>query len=177
MAVSVTGELFDPGPPIQVEHPEADWSQAVELRHVRDHAYEGAKGRGKRCPRCGHGKSNMVHIGYPASLNISGSAGVAMAYQSAKKSWEAVWADLLAKSGLPKGLARVDAEGQICFPDRRKRDQGNFRYMLEKSLGDVLTCEGYLPDDSWDFYEFGNLRRAYDRGQAWTVVTIFPTLP
>jgi hypothetical protein len=54
--------------------------------------------------------------------------------------------------------------GLCCFPDRIRRDQGNFRYFIEKALGDALVAGGWLEfgglaDDDWDHYEFGGMTR------------------
>lgn len=154
--------------------------QPVDVRHERDHPFE--KGEKRGCAhldfddvRCGRAKDAMVHVGVPQSLNVHGSSAHWYSYQGQKKNWSARLAELLDWSGLPRGLAYVYVEGQVCFPDRRKRDQGNFRFLLEKSLGDTLVSEGYIEDDDWSRYEFGNLRRAYEKGECWTALTLFPS--
>lgn len=42
--------------------------------------------------------------------------------------------------------ARVEATVSFRFPDRRRRDVGNFSATLEKCLGDALR-PAYIPDD------------------------------
>jgi hypothetical protein len=81
---------------------------------------------------------------------------------------------LLEASGLPKGLRRVVVEGEVSFPDRAKRDQGNYRVLLEKVLGDVLVDGGWLDDDDWDRYEFGNLQRRDEGRVSRTRLMLFP---
>lgn len=156
-----------------------DKLQPVDLRHVQDHPY--LKGEKRGCAhldfddfRCGRAKDAMVHVGVPQSLNVHGSSAHWYSYQNQKKNWSARLGELLQASDLPYGLGYVYVEGQCCFPDRRKRDQGNFRFLLEKALGDTLVDLGYIADDDWSRYEFGNLRRAYEKGECWTALTLFP---
>lgn len=160
---------------------EPDDLTPVDLRHARDHKFVKEEKRG--CGhmmldgvRCGKAKDAMLHVGTPQSLNIHGSTANAHHYQSIKHHWSERLNELLEQSGLPRGLSYVLAEGQCCFPDRIKRDQGNFRYLLEKSLGDVLVEGAWLKDDRWENYEFGQLRKTYEKGVAWTALTLFPRL-
>lgn len=157
-----------------------DELQPVDLRHVQDHPYK--KGEKRGCChldfddfRCGRAKDAMIHVGVPQSLNVQSAGAKWHNYQSAKKNWSARLGELLEQSDLPRALGYVYVEGQVCFPDRRKRDQGNFRFLLEKSLGDTLVDLGYISDDDWSRYEFGNLRRTYEKGVSWTAVTLFPS--
>lgn len=135
------------------------------------------------CDRCGMPKGHRDHMGQPPSFNpiVSGQgSGNAMVYQGQKKLWQSALTDLLQESGLPRGLTRVMAEGEAVFPDRRRRDQGNFRVMLEKALGDALVSGfgevpgGWLPDDSWDHFEFGNLTYVHRPRVSATRLTILP---
>jgi hypothetical protein len=68
----------------------------------------------------------------------------------------------------------VFAEGEVTFPSRIKHDQGNYRFMLEKALGDALQTVGVLQDDSWDFYSFGNLAATYEKGVRRTRLLLMP---
>lgn len=121
-------------------------------------------------------------------------------YQAAKKLWHPELVGHLLGSGLPKGLHSVLAEARCCFPTRARRDQGNHRAFIEKALGDVLgtpycagclrawgkagcdynNCPGpeqaepWIPDDSWDYFEFGNLSKTYIKGERWTELLLFP---
>jgi hypothetical protein len=61
---------------------------------------------------------------------------------------------------LPHPCGRLLVEGEITFPTLQRRDQGNFRVLIEKALGDCLTEHEWLEDDAFypvPFYEFGNL--------------------
>lgn len=152
--------------------------RSVDVRHVRDHKFEVRPDGKQNCHRCGRGKGNLLHHGYPPSMNIQMQASgrkARFAYQNVKDAWQEQLYRLLSASGLPRGLDAVLAEGQMCFPDRRRRDQGNFRYMLEKALGDALVEGDYIADDDWQHYSFGNLRYAYMKDYSWTALTIHPT--
>jgi hypothetical protein len=105
----------------------------------------------------------------PPSLNALAKSP--WPYIKAKQRWH----DLLAPR--LQGLGpwdRVTVEGEITFPDRRKRDQGNHRFMLEKALGDVLQEVGALRDDAWDFYTFGHLAYRYEKGVRRTRLLLMP---
>jgi hypothetical protein len=62
---------------------------------------------------------------------------------------------MLLMSKVPRGLVHVDARAELWFPTRRKRDEGNYRVLLEKCLGDSLVNGEWLIDDTSDFYRFG----------------------
>lgn len=72
----------------------------------------------------------------------------------------------------PKGMARVEATAVIHPPTAHKRDEGNFRMMLEKALGDALQLGGYLSDDSSEFFSFGRLSFGEKRKPAETIITL-----
>jgi hypothetical protein len=153
----------------------------LSVEHRRDHKFVkrekmgcGYEVGGKQC---GAGKTRMIHNGVPPSINVFGSGANRFSYMNAKKGWEAVLGELLTKAGLPKGLGRVYAEAVMGFPTRQRRDQGNYRYILEKALGDTLTSGGWLEDDDWSRYEFGRIQARYEKGQQWTQVIIQPFWP
>lgn len=139
----------------------------IEVRRKCHFKKKPEKKRG--CLRCGKPKGDRDHMGVPPSFNAGGSGMNRFAYQGMKKSWAWVLTELLEEARLPRPLGYVFVEGIMGFPDRREdRDQGNFRILIEKVLGDVLEEGGWLASDSWDHYEFGNLQRTYDRGESWT---------
>lgn len=146
--------------------------QPVEIVHVRDHAFEKRSSRG--CAVCGKAKTHYSHHGYPPSLNALGD-GNRFAYRAMKETWEERLAELLGDSELPTGLGRVTVEGVITVPDRKRRDQGNHRFLLEKALGDALVAGGWLDDDDWARYEFGGLQMVYERGTAAMRLFVFPS--
>lgn len=146
--------------------------QPVQVEHVKDHAF--VKWGGRSCRSCGHAKTHPDHHGYPPSLNVLGD-GNRFAYRNMKEGWEERFAELLTETELPRPVARIVVEGVITFPDRRRRDQGNHRFLLEKALGDALVAGGWLEDDAWDQYEFGGLQQQYRKGEAALSLLLFPT--
>lgn len=46
----------------------------------------------------------------------------------------------------------------LRFPVKRRRDEGNFRALIEKALGDALQNGGWIPDDTPELYRFGELK-------------------
>lgn len=178
--------LFDAGDPAAAHLEEARTpSGTVVVRHTRDHPFQkkappaGSDKPSPGCAVCNAAKRDMRHVGAPQSINALGSPSTSNrhVYQGWKKGWSETLGALLEQAGVPRPLAHVEAEGLVCFPTRAARDQGNFRVIIEKALGDTLVEGGWLPDDNWDFYEFGALRRTYSRGEAWTELTLGVTLP
>ena len=147
--------------------------EPVEIQITRKHAYR-KRPSGRGCADCGQAKYAIEHLGHSESLNALGS-GNQFAYQNMKKGWQDALTLALEASGLPRGLGRVLVEGVMCFPDRKRRDQGNHRFVVEKALGDALVDGGWLPDDSWAFYEFGGLAHTYVKGESWTRLILMPS--
>lgn len=146
--------------------------EPVTLEHVRDHAFEKRAKRG--CGVCGRAKTHRDHQGAPPSMNFLGS-GNQFAYQAQKKVWQEILIEQLERSDVARPLVRVVVEGEVTFPDRRKRDQGNHRFFLEKALGDALVEGGWLEDDDWERYEFGGLSARLEKGVSRTRLLLFPS--
>lgn len=150
--------------------------EPVIVEHARDHAFEKHAGRG--CAICKRAKTHPDHHGAVPSMNVLGS-GNQFLYQAIKKTWQPLLCSLFEQADLPRPLARVLVEGEVTFPDRIKRDQGNFRGPLEKVVGDALKEGGWLPDDKWfpvAVYEFGNLTAVHEPGISRLRLVLFPTL-
>lgn len=135
--------------------------------------------RQRGCERCGRNKGDLAHFGAPKSYNAigggRGTGAAAMVGANLKQTWQRIFTELLEASKLPKGLEAVWVEGEITFPDRREdRDQGNFRVVIEKALGDALQEGGWIERDDWTRYEFAGLTMRIDPGRSATSVTIFP---
>ncbi len=62
----------------------------------------------------------------------------------------------------------------MSFGDNAERDQGNYRVIVEKALGDALVRHGYLSKDTWSRYEFGGLQAVHTPGRSWLRLMIFP---
>lgn len=146
--------------------------QPVEIEHTLDHRFQAQQRRG--CAVCGAAKTAVAHHGYPPSLNALGD-GNRFAYRAMKTAWEARLIELIDGADLPRPLARVTVEGLLIVPDRKRRDQGNFRVILEKALGDALVEGGWLEDDDWPRYSFGGLEARYVQGEAGLRLILFPT--
>lgn len=146
--------------------------QPVEIEHVLDHKFRSQERRG--CAVCGAAKTAVVHHGYPPSLNALGD-GNRFAYRAMKTAWETHLAALVERTDLPRPVARVTVEGLLTVPDRTRRDQGNFRVILEKALGDALVAGGWLEDDDWTRYSFGGLELRYAKGESGLRLILFPT--
>lgn len=110
--------------------------------------------------------------GTPPSLNKIGSRGSHWATTKAKKEWEGHLMIGLLHAKVPKRLDSVRATAVLTFKSNRRRDEGNYRWLLEKALGDVLQKGGWLEDDTPDHYTFGSLTFSEETGEAMTVVTI-----
>lgn len=146
----------------------------VELVHRADHDFVRKPTTRKTCLVCGQMRQVAAHSGTPVSLNVFGS-GSQFLYQTVKRSWHDALGALLAQSDLPRPLESVYVIGEMCFADGRTRDQGNYRFVVEKALGDVLQTMGYLHDDNWQAYSFGDLAYRHIKGESWTRLLLYPT--
>jgi len=125
------------------------------------------------CAVCGRFKNDAAHFGSPPSINPLGS-GDPGTWMGLKENWSRVLREELERSDLPRGLFGVFVEGEAVFSQRGGRDQGNFRIILEKALGDVLAAGGWIEDDTWDRYEFGNLAQKIEPGVSATRLVLMP---
>jgi len=104
------------------------------------------------------GGSATVALGYlPQSMNATAHAHwsvVRRAKQQLQRDLELV---LLGAPGLPRPVpaGRVEVTATLLVPDRRRRDEGNFRTPLEKALGDALVNGRWIVDDTPAHYRFG----------------------
>lgn len=107
----------------------------------------------------------------PPSLNRQGRVHP-MKQARLKRQLEDVLFVLLLEAKVPRGLASVEARAKLRFPVRRRRDEGNFRWLLEKALGDVLQAGGWLEDDTPDQYRFFGLEFEDELGPRRTTVVL-----
>jgi len=91
----------------------------------------------------------------PPSMNAIIGRSNRWAYSRAKRRWQSDLATALMVAGVPRRLERVEAAAVLTFTTSRRRDEGNFRLILEKALGDALVEGGWLADDTPDRYRFG----------------------
>lgn len=108
----------------------------------------------------------------PPSMNSVSSGYRGNPYVAArlKRQWEGIFAVLFMAARLPRGLTMVEASASLRFPVKRPRDEGNFRMVLEKVLGDALVKGGFISDDTPDFYRFSQLQFEDAKGPKRTTV-------
>jgi hypothetical protein len=108
----------------------------------------------------------------PPSLNRVGSRGSHWAYDDKKRQWQTDLGLLLMAAKLPRGLERVEASASLRFPTVKRRDEGNFSWMLEKALGDALTEGRWLKDDQAGMYSFTGITFEDELGPKRSLVTV-----
>lgn len=106
----------------------------------------------------------------PKSINAQ-SRGSHWPFTREKQKWQSMFFIALSAAKVPKGLAKVHATAVLRFPQKRRRDEGNYRAMLEKALGDALQLQ-WLPDDTPEHFTFGEVTFDDERGKLRTVVTL-----
>lgn len=92
--------------------------------------------------------------GTPPSYNRTAHAHWTV-NRSVKADWQQRCEIVLMEARVPRGLDLVTVTARMFFKQRRRRDEGNFRVVIEKALGDALTNGGWLPDDTPAHYRFG----------------------
>jgi hypothetical protein len=95
--------------------------------------------------------------GTPPSFNAVGYRSHWAVSRKHKLQWQGWLALALMEQKVPRRLQSVKVSATLRFKQRRRRDEGNFRVILEKALGDALVEGGWLPDDTADLYRFGAL--------------------
>jgi hypothetical protein len=102
-------------------------------------------------------RATLCVPGTPPSLNQIGYRSHWAVGRKAKQDWEQFLSIALMEQGVPRRLKRVEATATLRFKQKRRRDEGNFKALLDKALGDVLQAGGWLADDTPDYYRFGEL--------------------
>ena len=110
--------------------------------------------------------------GTPPSLNTTGASRSWQRFYREKKKWEGYCVIALMEMKVPKGLASVEATAKLRFPSKRRRDEGNFRVVLEKALGDALQLHGAIEDDTPEWFTFGKVTFDEERGEPLTTVEL-----
>lgn len=109
--------------------------------------------------------------GTPPSYNVTAQAHWTK-HRKVKREWQQHLETALMVERLPRDLLRLEATAYMIFRQRRRRDEGNFRVILEKALGDALVNGRWLEDDTADRYEFGQVTLYEEPGDAITVVNL-----
>jgi hypothetical protein len=89
-----------------------------------------------------------------------------------KQAWQGDLVVLFLSERLPKPLIRARVSATLRFTQRRRRDEGNYRVLLEKACGDALVTGGWLADDTPEHYRFGHVEFEAERGAARTLVRV-----
>lgn len=122
------------------------------------------------------GITRITLLQTPPSLNAIGARGNPRMFHRRKKGWQRMLgAEMLvgiAQDAIPRRLERVTVSGRLEFETSRRRDEGNYRTLLEKALGDALTSGGFLEDDTPDRYRFERLEIEGPLEQARTVLDL-----
>jgi hypothetical protein len=101
-------------------------------------------------------RTELVIPGTPPSFNVTAQAHWTK-HRKAKREWQNWLGIALMSAAVPRNLLCVEATASLVFKQNRRRDEGNFRVILEKALGDCLVEGGWLPDDTPDRYTFGRV--------------------
>jgi hypothetical protein len=91
-------------------------------------------------------------------------------YGRIKKAWQGYCEGALMAEAVPRRLKAVKAKAILTFPQDRRRDEGNFRFFVEKALGDALTNGGWLADDTAEQYTFGAIE--FEKGRKRTTIRL-----
>lgn len=94
----------------------------------------------------------------PPSFNAVGHTGNRWAWTKVKKQWQESIEIVLMQAQLPReNFTFIQAEAQLTFTTNRRRDEGNYRVLLEKCLGDALVNGRWLPDDIPEHFLFDRI--------------------
>lgn len=122
----------------------------------------------------------------PLSANRLGFRGDVRRLHADKRKWQdeitmALFAEQLRQR--PQ-LRKVEASAVLQFPTRRRRDEGNYRIVLEKALGDALRGSEqawplgrWIRDDTPEHYTFKAVTFSEGEGPSRTVITLDWWLP
>ena len=116
------------------------------------------------------GTATLLIPGTPPSLNQIGYRSHWAVGRRHKLKWQQDLGTALMVERVPRRLACVEARAELQFKQRRRRDEGNFRALLEKALGDALVEGGWLEDDTPEHYRFGAVAIEAPAPEALTVV-------
>jgi hypothetical protein len=109
--------------------------------------------------------------GTPPSYNVTAHAHWQKVRRE-KQKWQRDCETALMAAAVPRGLGSVLVSGRLEFRQNRRRDEGNFRVIIEKALGDALQNGGWIEDDTPEFYRFGALELVAPAPRARTLLTV-----
>jgi hypothetical protein len=116
------------------------------------------------------GEVTLTIEGTPPSFNAVGHTGNRWKWTKEKKRWQES-IELALMVWLPRELYTfIEARAILTFPTKRRRDEGNYRVLLEKCLGDALVNGGWLADDTPDQFRFHGVE--FEHGEARTQIIL-----
>lgn len=108
----------------------------------------------------------------PPSFNSVGSRGGQQVFHRKKKEWQSIFETLLMSTGFPRDWQEMTVVVRLTFPEKRRRDEGNFRALLEKALGDALVNGRWIPDDTPEHFFFERVHFEQQTGKPKTTVEL-----
>jgi hypothetical protein len=120
--------------------------------------------------KMGNESISFQHSEVPPSFNMVGARGHWKSMHYKKRYWQEVF-ELKLMATLPrKRFKRIVASASLRFPTKRRRDEGNYRAILEKAMGDALVNGGWLKDDTVEQFVFQHVIIEQDNGPARTTI-------
>lgn len=114
----------------------------------------------------------LVYEDVPPSFNVVGARQGGIAFHRQKKRWQGIFEDLMLATGFPRDWEEIVCSAELQFPEKRKRDEGNFRVLIEKALGDALVNGGWIEDDDYEHYRFERVKFSQQPGSKLTRVSL-----
>lgn len=108
----------------------------------------------------------------PPSFNSVGSRGGQMAFHRKKKEWQGVFETLMMSTGFPRDWSHIEASVRLRFPEKRRRDEDNFRALLSKALADALVNGGWIPDDDPEHFYLDRVHFEQQTGKPLTTIEL-----
>lgn len=115
--------------------------------------------------------------GTPPSFNAVGLHSHWSRGRKVKQEWQRMIETMLLKEQVPRGLQSVAASAVVNFKQRRRRDEGNWKAIIEKACGDALVRANRLADDTPDYYRFGSVELLAPSEVPSTIIHLVCELP
>jgi hypothetical protein len=90
----------------------------------------------------------------PPSFNAVGHTGNRWAWTKAEKAWKETVETLMLSTGFPRDWDHISVRVRLQFPTKNRRDEINYRVILEKATGDALVNGKWIPDDVPEHFTF-----------------------
>ena len=115
--------------------------------------------------------------GTPPSFNQVGLHSHWARGRKVKQEWQQMVEVMLMKEQVPRNLHSVAASAVVNFKQRRRRDEGNWKAILDKVTGDALVTARRIPDDTPQYYRFGSVELRAPCEVPSTVIKLVCELP